>query len=80
MEEIKIEVDINLLYLQNILLDLENMVFDNDIVVLIKKLANLIDKKIYSNIDIDFENYALDNMATIKYKKLIKIVDIIFIS
>lgn len=58
----EIVVDRNLLYLRNILEDLDGYEFDNDIELLLNKLKDKIDFKLYhnsNNNDLDITDYEL---------------------
>ncbi len=58
----EIFIDKNLLHLQNILFDLDNYKFDNDIVRLLDKLMLLVNDKIYKNFDFSkYDDYILNS-------------------
>ena len=49
----RLKVDENLLYLENVLFDLDNYSFDKDILNLLIDLKSLVDSKLYSKLDLN---------------------------
>lgn len=59
-------IDFNLLYLNNLLLDLDNYSFDNDVLKLLNRLKCVVEKKLYSNLKYPDLN-AIKEELIIKY-------------
>lgn len=59
-------IDFNLLYLNNLLLDLDNYSFDNDVLKLLNRLKCIVEKKLYSNLKYPDLN-AIKEELIIKY-------------
>ena len=67
VEEIKVNID--LLYLENVLFSLDAFQFDKDIIKLLNELSSLVSKKLYSSCSFDKDVMGTEYKTVFHYKK-----------